>query len=613
MARSGRLGGWLLIASLATGCGGSGDAAAAARAEPAGAGGDSAAAPATATDAAPTAASAPRLEFVDVAGPAGVDVVNVCGDGRRWYIPESQGNGAAWLDYDRDGDMDLLVGNGAGLRYVDDGKRLEVEHTASSRLYRNDGSRPGGWRFTDVTAETGAARSEWINAVTVADYDNDGDSDVYLACFGRDVLLRNDGGRFTDVTAEAGLGCELWGAGAAFGDADNDGDLDLYVANYVLFDPEHPPDGGRREVIGGVEVGWGPEAENQQGFNTGAPDRFYLNDGDGHFTEATQAAGLELPAPLCSYSVVFSDVDGDGWQDILVANDGQPCNLFHNRGGGRFEEQGAERGFATDADGKATSAMALVVEDVDGDGDMDVLRTNFDQEANCLHVNDGTGHFTDVAARVGLAQPSVNELGWGAAFLDADCDGDLDLLVANGHVYPQAKEIGMSGWLMPTQLYEATTGAGGGLGGAAGVLPQWRDVTARAGSGLAPLESARGLALADVDDDGDVDAIVIDLDGPPRLLENRSARQGHWISVRPLGTVSNRDGIGARIAVTAGGRTWSREMRTTQGLYSSHDPRLHFGLGPIARVDRVDVAWPSGRTSRVEDPPLDKPLVVHEP
>jgi hypothetical protein len=605
MARPCLLGGLGLIVLLPIGCGRSDDPLTST------VGGDERGAAAAAGATGATVAGASAFDFVDVAAQAGIDVVNVCGDPRRWYIVESNGNGAGWLDYDGDGDMDLFVGNGLALTYVDDGRRLEVVHGASSRLYRNDGSRPGGWRFTDVTDETGAARSDWISAVTVADYDNDGDSDLYLAGFGPDVLLRNDGGRFTDATAEAGLGCALWGAGAAFGDADNDGDLDLYVANYVLFDPEHPPDGGKRMVIDGVEVGIGPEAENQRGLNTGAPDVFYRNDGNGHFVDATAAAGLSLPTPLCSYAVVFSDVDRDGWQDILVANDLQACNLFHNRGDGTFEEQGEARGFAFDGNGKSTSAMGLVVEDVDSDGDMDVLRTNFDLEVNSLHVNDGHGNFTERGGQVGLAQPSLDKLGWGASFLDADCDGNLDLLVANGHVYPQAKEIGMSGWLMPTQLYEATGASGAAA--AVGALPQWRDVTANAGSGLAPLQSARGLAVADVDDDGDTDAVVIDMDGPPRLLENRSARQGRWISVRPLGTVSNRDGIGARIAVTAGGRTWTREMRTTQGLYSSHDPRLHFGLGPVAGIDSVAVAWPSGRTSVVEKPELDKPLVVREP
>jgi hypothetical protein len=565
--------------------------------------------------------------FVDVAAAAGIDVVNVSGDPRRWYIPESNGSGAAWLDFDGDGDMDLYVGNGAGMRYVDDGRRLEVVHSASSRLYRNDGRGADGTpRFTDVTADSGAGRAEWINALCVGDADNDGDPDIYLACFGEDVYLRNDGGRFVEATAQSGLGNPLWGAGAAFGDADGDGWLDLYVANYVLFDPEHPPNEGRRNAIDGIEVGLGPEAENGLGVNTGAPDRFWRNDGTGRFVESTAAAGLALDVPLCSYAVVFSDVDGDGAQDILVANDMQPSNLFINRGDGTFREEGVARGFAFDADGRATSAMALAVEDVDGDGDMDVLRTNFDFEPNSLHLNDGRGRFAEQAAACGLAAPSVNVLGWGAAFLDADGDGDMDLMVANGHVYPQAQEIGMSGWLMPTQLYEALAAADAddtGAAGAAGGLPRWRDVTGRAGSGLASPRSARGLAVADMDDDGDPDVLVVDMDGPPRLLENRSARRGRWISVRTIGRAghdapaargdSNRDGYGARVRVTAGGRTWVREVRAVQGLYSSHDPRLLFGLGDVASVESVEVLWPGGRRSRVELPPLDALLVVEEP
>ena len=539
------------------------------------------------------------LDLVDVAAKAGIDVTVVCGDPRRWYIPESNGSGAAWLDVDNDGDMDLFVGNGAHVRYVDDGKRLEIVRDASCHLYRND----GGLRFTDVTAETGAGRTDWVNGIATGDVDNDGDVDLYLACVGPDVLLRNDGGKLADATKEAGLGCPLWGASAAFGDADNDGDLDLYVANYCEFDPEHPPAGGKRKVIDGVEVGFGPEAENP-GINVGAPDVFYRNDGKGHFTDATKEAGFALPKALCSYGVVFSDVDGDGWQDVLVANDGQPASLFVNQKNGTFKEDAQARGFALNAQGKATSAMGLAVEDFDEDGDMDVFRTNFDMEPNSMHVNDGKGRFTDRAAELGLAAPSVDKLGWGCAFLDVDCDGDLDLLVANGHVYPQAEKIGMHPWAQRTQLYEAVRGADGKIA--------YRDATERAGSGLAPLRSARGLAIADIDGDGDVDAVVTDLDEKPRLLENRSERRGRWIVVRLVGTTSQREGFGAVVRVTAGGRTWTREMRTTQGLYSSHDPRLHFGLGPVERVDKVEVRWPTGRVQVVDAPPLDALLTVQE-
>ena len=543
---------------------------------------------------------APSISLVDVAETAGVTLVQVSGDPRRWYIPESNGCGAAWLDYDGDGDMDLFVGNGQGLKYVDDGARLEVERVARSALYRND----GGMRFTDVSEIAGCARADWVQAIATGDYDNDGDTDLYLGCFGDDVLLRNDGGRFVDATALCGLGNPGWCSGAAFGDVNNDGLLDLYVANYCEFDLEHPPKGGQRNVLGGVEVAWGPVGENKQGLNPGAPDLLYLGDGAGAFRDVTATSGIALDEPLCSYAVVFCDVDGDGWQDILVANDMQPVNLFHNRGDGTFAEEAAQRGFALDAAGKATSAMGLFVDDIDDDGDMDVLRTNFDFEVNSLHVNDGGGHFTDRAREFGVASGSMDRLGWGGGFFDVDCDGDLDLLVANGHVYPQAAQIGMSGWEMQSQLYEALSSSDG--------KRVWVDATLRWGGGLLPLRSARGVAFADADDDGDVDVLITDMDARPRLLENRSARAGHWIGVRLVGERSNRDGLGARVEIVAGARTWTREVRTSHGLYSSHDPRLHVGLGPIERVDEIRVRWPSGELTRRLRPVLDCVHTIRE-
>ena len=544
-----------------------------------------------------------HFRFVDVAAEARIDVVCVSGDPRRWYIPEGNGCGAAWLDHDGDGDMDLFVANGAGMRYVDDGARLEVVRRASSRLYRND----GGLAFTDVSEEAGAKLTSWINAVATGDVDADGDTDLYLACFGADVLLVNEGGRFVDGTAAAGLDNDLWGAGAVFGDVDNDGDLDLYVANYVAFDLDAPPEGGRRAVYDGVEVSFGPEGEAGPGINPGAPDRFWRNDGRGRFTEATEAAGFALDPPLCSYACVFADVDRDGWIDLLVANDLQPCNLFLNRGDGTFTERGVASGFALDALGEPTSAMGLFVRDVDGDGDQDVLRTNFDLEPNSLHLGDGAGRFVERAAAHGLADPSFDRLGWGGDFLDADLDGDQDLLIANGHVMPQAAEIGMSGWEMRSQLFEALPHPELGI--------VWRDVTAAAGPGLLPKRSSRGVALGDPDDDGDLDALIVDIDHAPRLLRNDTQRRGRWLAVRLLGDPEkggNRDGYGAVLTVHAGGRTWTREVRTSGGLYSAHDPRTHFGLGPVEAIERVEVRWPGGATQTVDSPAIDQLLTIRQ-
>lgn len=544
------------------------------------------------------------FHFVDVAAAAGVTLRNVSGDPRRWYILESNGSGLAWLDADSDGDMDLFVGNGQRVEYVDDGKRLEIGHDAKSALYRNDTQRGGPLRFADVSAEWNAARSDWVGGVATGDVDGDGDTDLFLANFGPDALLVNQGASFADGTVAAGLGSTGWGTGAAFGDADLDGDLDLYVANYCRFDPEAPPAQGRRNAIEGVEVGWGPFGENQQ-YNPGAPDVFYVNDGKGRFRDATAEAGFAAVPDSCSYAALFSDVNGDGLPDVLVANDLEPSHLFVNQGSLRFVEEGAKRGFATNAEGKATAAMGLMLADVDGDLDQDVLRTNFDFEANCVHLNDGTGRFRDVPGAFGLAEPSVDRLGWGGGFFDADCDGALDVFVANGHVMPQAKEVGMSGWLMASQLFEGRWNDQGRL--------EFADATARAGADLGIPRSARGAAFADADGDGDLDLAVTDVDEVVRLLENRTPRRGKWIALELRGSKSNSDGYGANVRVHAGGRTHAREVRATEGLYSSSDPRPHFGLGEVQSIEWVEVDWPSGARSRIEAPALDAVLVVTEP
>lgn len=541
-----------------------------------------------------------RLHFVDIAAEAGLDLVNVSGDPRRWYIPESNGNGAAWLDFEDDGDLDLFIGNGQHLRYVDDGARLEVLTDATSRLYLNDGF----LHFRDASLETGAAREEWVNGVAAGDADNDGDTDLYLACFGPDAFLCKEGNRFVEATAASNLGNELWAASAAFGDANRDGHLDLYVANYCLFDLEHPPAGGKRNVIEGHEVAWGPEGENQRGYNPGAPDAYFLNDGKGAFHAWTAEAGFALEKPLCSYGCVWSDVNDDGWIDLLVANDLQPANLFVNQGEGRFVDEALERGFAFNAEGKPTSAMGLLVEDVDDDGDYDVLRTNFDLEPNCLHINDGSGHFEDKAAAHGLAEPSLDKLGWDGAFFDAEHDGDLDLLIANGHVYPQSAEIGLHAWLQPTQLYEALPHRRFGI--------VWKDATADTGPGLASPHSARGVAVADPDHDGDHDVLIIDLDGPPRFLRNDSPKLGHWLGLELVGKYGNRDAYGAKVAIQAGEKTWTREVRATSGLYSSRDPRVLVGLGDASRVDSVVIRWPGGNLQVEEHVPIDGYYLIRE-
>jgi hypothetical protein len=541
-----------------------------------------------------------RFRLVDVAAEAGLVQPSVHGDPRRWYIPESNGNGAAWLDYDGDGDLDLFLPNGAHVNYVDDGARLEVVHDMPSKLYRNDGF-PS---FRDVSGVTGIDRSDWVNAVAVADVEGDGDPDLYLGCIGPDVLLRMEGTRFVEATGRSGLGNEKWAAGASFADADRDGWLDLYVANYCEFDFEAPPEGGKRAVIEGVEVAWGPVGENQRGINPGAPDRYFRNDGTGHFADETRAAGFYLENALCSYACVWSDVDGDGWQDLLVANDLEPSNLFLNQGNGRFHENGERHGFARNAQGRATSAMGLLVADIDMDGDMDVLRTNFDLESNTLHVNDGRGNFTDRTAAHGLADASLDRLGWSGAFVDVDLDGLFEIAVANGHVFPQAEQIGLHPYRQQSQLFAGLPHRSYGT--------VWEDATADSGPGLLELRSARGLIVGDPDDDGDPDLLIVDLDAPPRLLENRTLNTGRWLGLQLIGAGGNRQAYGARVQVVAGETTWTREVRPQTGLFGSNDPRLVFGLGRRGAVDEVRIRWPDGREQVERHLVLDQYHTVRE-
>ncbi|MGQ0722140.1 MAG: CRTAC1 family protein [Candidatus Eiseniibacteriota bacterium] len=547
------------------------------------------------------AAPALAVDFADRSADAGITVVNRCGADPRWFIPESNGTGAAWLDYDLDGDLDLYVVNGNGLEYLEGRTRLRFLPDASDRLYRNDGV----WRFTDVTEEAGCAEGDWGNGVAVADVESDGDPDLYVANLGPDRLWLNEGdGTFRDATTERGLGHPGWSTGAAFGDVDRDGDLDLYVPCYVEFDPENPPDGGRIPTFDGVQVGYGPEGENP-GINPGAPDVFYLNDGGGFFTEATAERGFALEKALCSYSAVFCDVDGDGWQDLLVTNDKQPSQLFVNRGDGFFVEEGEARGFARGADGKVLSSMGLAVADVDDDGDLDAFVTNFDFEPNNLRLNDGRGFFTEAADAAGLNAPNLNRLGWGCGFFDAELDGDLDLFVANGHVIPQCEQIGMSPWRMANHLFLRD--------GAKSGAPAFALWEAPAGSPLAIVESSRATVFGDPDADGDVDLIVIDMDRPPQVLENRSERRGRWLAVELQGTRSPRDAYGARVEVEAGGRTRTSWKIPNQGIYSSNDPVVHFGLGPVDRVDRVRVRWTGGAVSELGDVDADRRVVIREP
>ncbi len=515
-------------------------------------------------------AADPVLRFVDVAAEAGLRWMNVSGGADKSYILDSAGNGAAFLDFDNDGDLDVLLVGGSTR------ERLPGGGDPMFALYRND----GGGRFSDVTAASGLDLRGWAMGVCVADVDNDGLVDVYLTAFGANRLLRNaGGGRFSDVTTRAGVGDPRWGTSCAFGDYDRDGDVDLFVANYVQFDPRTvPARGATRDCqFMGVDVFCGPRNL------TGEADALYRNNGDGTFTDVARQAGVLDPG-YYGFGVVFADLTGDGWPDLYVANDSVPNLLFRNNRNGTFSEDGLLSGVALSVDGRAQAGMGVAAGDYSGDLRLDLVVTNFSHDHTTLYENGESGLFTDVSYAAGVAATAGPYLGWGVGFVDADNDGRLDLFVANGHVYPEVDRHGVgSRYAQRNQIFRLERAG------------RFRDAGAQAGPGLLVEKSSRGAAFGDYDNDGDLDVLVANMNDRPTLLRNDTTGGGHGVTVRLVGTASNRDGLGARVTIDAGGGRQVREVQSGGSYLSHSDTRAHFGLGEAARVDRIEIRWPSGR------------------
>ncbi|HKY33420.1 MAG TPA: CRTAC1 family protein [Candidatus Polarisedimenticolia bacterium] len=528
--------------------------------------------------AAASSESGSAIRFRDAAESAGITFTSTNGNPERNFIVETIGSGAAFLDFDLDGDLDLYLANGATLEPP--GARRPT-----GALYRNDGR----GRFEDVTAGSGLEIPFWGFGAAAGDYDADGDPDLYVTAWGPNRLFRNEGkGRFHEVGAAAGVDDPRFGASAAFFDYDNDGALDLFAANYVTFDPARVPAKGDPNspcTFRGLSVMCGPHGL------PGSVSVLYRNNGDGTFSDVTRDAGLFTEGTYYGLGVVTVDLEKDGLQEILVANDSTPNHLYRNLGGGRFEDTAVMSGFAYSNDGREQAGMGIAASDIEGDGDVDVLITNFSHDYTTLRLNDGNGFLEDVSMRIGLAEKTLATLGWGTAMLDLDHDGDLDMVIANGHVYPEVEEadIGTT-YRQRIQIFESA-----GPLALKEVLPRPDDP---AGGALERAEAHRSLAVGDVDGDGDLDLLATVLDGKPRLLLNESDT-GAWLGVRLAGRRSNRDGVGAKVTVEAGGRRWSAERQGGGSFLSASDPRLHFGLGSAARVDAVTVTWPSGLTQRV--------------
>jgi len=528
---------------------------------------------------------------VDQTREAGLMLYNTFGgEKKRCILDGHPGSGAAFFDYDRDGDLDLYGVNGATVEtFVD-------KSGPGNALFQN----LGDGTFADIAAAAGVDDAGWGAGVAVGDYDNDGHRDLYVTNYGPNVLFRNLGdGTFADVTAKAGVGGDDCSASAAFFDYDRDGDLDLYVVNYVVFDvDELPADPAADEkciYVAGLRVYCGPRGM------VGAGDLLYRNEGDGRFTDVTSESGIAGANAYYGLGMTVEDYDGDGDMDIFVANDETPNVLFRNNGDGTFIDVAPVIGVAYNADGEKESGMGVDAGDYDNDGDMDFYVTNFYRETNTLYNNEGPAGFSDVTTLAGLAAPTISCLGWSTQFFDYDNDGDLDLLVVNGHVYPEVDKSPFSGttYAQPSLLF---ANQGGG---------QFVDVSAQSGPGLKITKVSRGGCFGDYDNDGDLDVFVVNLNDTPTLLRNDGGSQRNWLTVQVFGTRVNRDGVGARVRVlTASGSQW-RTINGGSGYLAHNDIRAHFGLGQQRQAD-VEITWPDGATETIRDVPANKLLVVHQ-
>ncbi len=519
---------------------------------------------------------------------AGLDYQNLFGGPEKLYLVESTGNGAAWLDYDNDGWLDLFVVNGSTFELQEKG-----EGGPGNRLYHN---RKNG-TFEDVTSGSGLEGGYWGSGVAVGDYDNDGFVDLYVTTvLEGNHLYHNDGdGSFTDVTAEAGVEGGLRdSASAAFFDYDRDGHLDLFVTNYTRFDRAYIDRFSPYCLWKDLRVFCGPIGV------PGDSNVLYHNNGDGSFSDVTRDAGVFNPK-LRSLGVVTADLDDDGWPDIYVASDATINALYRNRGNGTFEDVSLVSGTGYSHDGRSQSGMGVDAGDYNGDGRLDLFVLNFQEDYNTLYRNEGDLSFADVTLSAKLGRVSFRQLGWGTGFRDFDNDGRLDLFVANGHVYPQVDSSHLPDtYAQQNQLFR-NIGSG-----------QFSEVTDRAGESLEMVQASRGVAFGDFDNDGRMDVLVVNMDDTLTLLHNTTRNDNHWLMIKVIGSKSNRDGIGARLRLTAGGQTQVREVKTAGSFVSSNDPRVHFGLGPADNIERLEILWPSGETQSFQGVPVDRFLVIHE-
>ena len=537
------------------------------------------------------------VTFTDVAAEAGLVHPSIYGGiDRKRFIIETNGSGVALVDVDHDGWLDAFVLSGT--RLTDGGRedaRFAAGEAPTNRLYRN--TRNG--RFEDVTDRSGLRRTGWASGVCAGDYDNDGTTDLFVTYFGRNVLYRNQGGgRFEDVTRSAGLYVDTvrWGSGCTFVDFDRDGRLDLFVSNYLRFDLKTAPEPGSGVncTWKGIPVNCGPK-----GLPTDT-NLLYRNEGNGKFVDVSDSSGVTRVTGRYPMTALALDMDGDFWTDIYVASDSTAAILYRNNRDGTFTDVAVESGTAYGDQGNAQAGMGVAAGDYNNDGLIDLVKTHFADDIPSLYRNLGKGLFEDTAMAAGLSVQN-RHVEWGVGLTDFDNDARADLFYVTGNVYPEIEKLlPQYPHRGPRVLFRNRDGA------------RFEDATASAAAGGLITRSSRGAAFGDVDNDGDVDVLVMNMNEPPSLLRNDSKGGNNWIQVALEGKVSNRSAIGAMVIVTAGGARQARAVLSQSSYYSHDDLRLHFGLGAASRIDEIEIRWPSGQVQRVNNVESRKVIKIVE-